>query len=78
MISTCNLKRNTNGPICETETESGAWRIDFWLPEARGTDGVGSWDTERINKVLLSSAGNYIQFLVINHNEKEYLKRRHV
>ena len=27
-----------------------------------------------INKVLMFSAGNYIQFPVINHNEKEYEK----
>ena len=26
------------------------------------------------NKVLLYSTGNYTQYLVINHNEKEYVK----
>ena len=30
---------------------------------------------EWINKVLLYSTGNYIQYPVINHNGKEYLKR---
>ena len=29
---------------------------------------------EWINKVLLYSTGNYIQYPVINHNTKEYLK----
>ena len=29
---------------------------------------------EWINKVLLYSMGNYIQYLVINHNGKEYKK----
>ena len=27
------------------------------------------------NKVLLCSTGNYIQYMVINHNEKEYEKQ---
>ena len=31
---------------------------------------------ERINKVLLYSTGNCIQYLMINHNGKEYLKKR--
>ena len=75
----CNLKCNTNEPICETETESRTWRTDLWLPETRGTDGVAGWDTEWINnKVLLYSTGNYIQFFVINYNKKEYLKRKYV
>ena len=29
-----------------------------------------------INKVLLYSTGNYIQYPVINHNGKEYFKKR--
>ena len=28
------------------------------------------------NKVLLYNKGNYIQYPVINHNGKEYLKKR--
>ena len=28
------------------------------------------------NKVLLYSTENYIQYLMINHNEKEYIKER--
>ena len=31
-------------------------------------------DIEWINEVLLYSAGNYIQYSVINHNGKEYKK----
>ena len=30
------------------------------------------------NKVLLYSTGNYIQYLMINHNGKEYFKNVHV
>ena len=30
------------------------------------------------NKVLLYSPGNYIQYPVVNHNEKEYLKSLYV
>ena len=30
------------------------------------------------NKVLLYSTGNYIQYPVINHNEKEYKKRTYI
>ena len=29
------------------------------------------------NKVLLYSTGNYIKYAVINHNGKEYLKRKY-
>ena len=31
-----NLKYDTNEPIYETETESGTYRIDWWLPRGRG------------------------------------------
>ena len=30
------------------------------------------------NKVLLYSTGNYIQYPVINHNGKEYLKKKYL
>ena len=30
------------------------------------------------NKVLLYSTGNYIQYPVINHNGKEYIKKKNV
>ena len=30
------------------------------------------------NKALLYSTGNYIQYLEINHNGKEYLKKKYI
>ena len=60
-------------------------RTDFWLPRGRESRGGMDWEfgisrckqlyTEWINnKVLLYSAGNYIQHSVVNHNGKEYEK----
>ena len=31
-----NLKYDTNELICETETESWAYKTDWWLPRGRG------------------------------------------
>ena len=73
-----NLKYDTNELIYKTEIDSQTQRTDLWLPRERG-DGTGISRckpvfTERIsNKVLLYSTGNYIQYLIINHNEKEYI-----
>ena len=75
-----NLKYDTNESIYETE--SGAQRIDWWLPRG-GVWGGMEWETGVsrckvlyigwINKkVLLYSTGNYVQYPVINHNGKEY------
>ena len=61
--------------------------MDLWLPRGEGVEGEMEWEVgvgrfqvfymEGINnKVLLHSTGNYIQCLMINHNEKEYLKKR--
>ena len=52
----------------------------------RGRDKLGVWDSRSKlsymgwinNKVLLYSTGNYIQYLVITHNRKEYEKQQHV
>ena len=54
---------------------------DLWLPRGWGRGGI-DWEfgvsrykllyIEWINKVLLYSTGNYIQYPVINHNGKEY------
>ena len=49
-----------------------------------GRDGGGGWGEQRQtityrminNRVLLYSTGNYIQYPGINHNGKEYLKKR--
>ena len=42
-----------------------------------GESGISRWKTViyRMDKVLLYHMGNYIQYPVINHNEKEYLKK---
>ena len=79
----CNLTDGTNEPVYKTETDSQSWGSDLWLPrEARGgrTDwefGVGRCKPlhlEWIDKVLMYSTGNRIQYLLINHIGKEYLK----
>ena len=54
----------------------------LWLPRGRGCEGGMDWEfgisrckllyIEWVNKVLLYSTGNYIQYPVINHNGKEY------
>ena len=47
-----------------------SWRRD------RGEAGVSGYTlsyTEWMNKVLLCGTGNYTQYLMINHNEKEYM-----
>ena len=60
-------------------------RTDLWLPRGRGRGGK-DWEcgVSRCkllyigwinNKVLLYSAGNHIQYPVINHNGKEYKKK---
>ena len=47
---------------------------------AQGTEegmeklGLGAANSFRINKDILYSTGNYIQYLEINHNGKEYNK----
>ena len=76
-----NLKYNTNQHIYKTtDTENR-------LVVAKGEGGRGGkeWEFEISrckllyrgwisNKVLLYSTGNYIQYSVTNHNEKEYEK----
>ena len=80
-----NLKYDTNEPIYETETDLQTQRTDLWLPRGRGSGGGMEWEfgisrcklvyIEWINNmVLLYSTGNYIQYLVINHNGKECKK----
>ena len=36
---------------------------------------VSYYNIEWINKVLLYSTGNFIQYPMINHNGKEYIKK---
>ena len=80
-----NLKYDTNELIYETETLTDI-ENRLWLPRWGGVWGKqGFWEfgisrckllyIERVNnKALLYSTGNYIQYPVINHNEKEYEK----
>ena len=78
-------KYDKNEVIYETEADSQTQRTDLWLPGGWG-GGRMEWEfgvsrckllyIELINnKVLLYSTGNYIQYPVINHNEKEYKKQ---
>ena len=71
----------TNQRIYRTEADSWTQRIYWGLPRGsrweRGALGV--WDGQMQtttgwinNKVLLYSAGNSIQYPVINHDGKEY------
>ena len=71
-----NLKYDTNELTCKTGIDSQTWRTDhgggmdweFWISRCKLL--FIAW----INKILLYSTGNYIQYLVINHNGKEYEK----
>ena len=76
-----NLKYDTNEPIYETETESQTEQTGGC--QGGGVGGGMEWEVEVSrckllciewinNKVLLYSAENYIQCLMINHNGKEY------
>ena len=72
-------KYDTKEPICETETTSGASRIDWWLPRRHGVGGgdrgmdwglgvsTGKVESrEWINsKLLLYSTGNCVKYPVI-------------
>ena len=66
----------------ETETDSQIQRTDLWLPgDGGGMDwGFGISRCKLVyiewinNKVLLYSAENYVEYLVLNHNGKEYKK----
>ena len=81
-----NLKCDTNEPIYKTETDSQAEiRLVVAKGRGRGMDwefGVSRCKLLRLewtnNKVLLYSTGNYIQSPEINHNGKEYLKKKNV
>ena len=55
--------------------------VGLWLPRRRGGGGGLAWEFENStllwiewisNNVLLCSIGNYVQYPVIKHNEKEY------
>ena len=80
-----NRKYETNEPVYKTETDSQTFtRTDLWLPE--GEESWVGWEVgvsrykllyvERINKFLLYSTENYIQYTMINYNGKGYFKRK--
>ena len=83
------LKYDTNELIYKTETDSQTQKTNLWLQTygyQRGKGGRGInqefWISrykllyikQINNKVLLYSTGNYIQYLVITYNGKEYEK----
>ena len=79
ITSRWNLKIMTQMNISEMETNLKTYRTDLWFSrEERRIWSLGLEDashTEWINnRVLLYSTGNYIQYLVINQNAKEYKK----
>ena len=72
------LNRGTNEPIHKKEADSQTWTTDLWLLRRRGREWDEEFGVSRCkllhldwisNEVLLYSAGNYIQFLVIEHDE---------
>ena len=78
-----NLKYDTNELIYETETDSGQRKQIYSYQRAMGRGGINYkfgiiryivLHITRINKVILYSIGNYIQYPVINQNGKEYEK----
>ena len=81
-----NLQYNTNQHIYETLRDSQIKRTGLSLPRGSGVRGEKIWEfgisickllhIECINnKVLLYNTGNYIQYPVIYHNGKEYIKQ---
>ena len=55
-------------------------QVRKWGERWIGSLGVSRWKLLHLewtnNKVLLDSTGNYIQYPVITHNGKEYLKKK--
>ena len=73
-----NLKYDTSERIYETDTDSKIERSDLRLPREKQVR-IGNKHKllyiEWINKVLLDNTGNFIQYLVIDHNGKECEKQ---
>ena len=80
-----NLKNNTNQLIYKTKADSQT-ENRLVIDKGEGVEGGMEWEfgisrckllyTEWINnKVPLYSTGNYIQYLLIHHNGKEYKKK---
>ena len=79
-------KRETNELIYKTETNSEIWKTNLWLLKGKMGGGIDEeleitrykllHIKEINNQILLYSAGNYIQYPIINHDgkyEKEYI-----
>ena len=72
-----------NSNFFPTQTQ----RSDLWLPRGRGGRGGKDWESGVsrykllhvgwINKALLYSAGNYVQYPVADHNGKEFVMFMH-
>ena len=78
----------TNKPIFKTETDSQTQRIDRWMPSRAGVRGGMEWGSgvnrckplhiEWINKFLLYSTGNHIQYPEMHHNRKNIYKYAYI
>ena len=74
-----NLKYDTDEFIYKIETDSPTQKTDLWLPRGRGFGrGTGSlgfqmqiitYGMDKQDPTV--QHGNYIQYFVVNHNEKE-------
>ena len=84
-----NLNYDTNDLIYKTEIDSRIHKTNLWLPKGKGRSergagvinkefGINRYTLLYIkqinNKDLLHSTGNYIQYLIINYNGKEFEK----
>ena len=73
----CNLKCETNEPVCETETHSQTQRVDCCCQgdAAWEWDGLGVCHQQIQTGIYkMGKQGSYTQYPVINHNGKEYRK----
>ena len=82
-------KKNTNELIYKTEIDSQTQKTNLLLPKGKGGGGglnqkfgISRYKLlyiKQINdKVLLYSRGNYIQYPVINHMEKNMKKNMYI
>ena len=80
-----NLKYDTNELIYKTETDSQTQKTNLWLPKGKGGGsginqefGISRYKLLYIKQIKKQgptvSTGNYIQYLVINYNGREYEK----
>lgn len=71
-----NLEHETNELIFKTETGLQTLRTALWLPKGGERDAMGAWGEQmrtiryRMDKQLLRSTGDSIQYPVTSHNDK--------